>query len=288
VSGRRGLIIAIVIAVMVVADTVALVVHLATSGGSQPAASAPGQPGADPPGHKAVTSTLPPTPGSGQATPGAGVTGSSCRSPQFVSSSPTAGWNDGAYNVSQDEWNARGFNVDQTMYACSYSSWYVVADMDTYSGQVKTYPNSHLNFDDTPVSEFSSVSSSFAETSPHVGIYEDAYDIWLNGVARPGSTEIMIWNDNYGQRPKGSVVANASFGGRSYQVWRAGDYVAFVAGTTFTAGTVNLLQMFNWVTTQGWMPPTSVLSQVDYGAELVSTDGSPATFTFSDFSVSSS
>ena len=36
---------------------------------------------------------------------------------------------------------------------------------------------------------------------PGTGIYEDAYDIWLNGLATSGSTEVMIWTQNNGQTP---------------------------------------------------------------------------------------
>ena len=36
------------------------------------------------------------------------------------------------------------------------------------------------------------------------------------------------------------------------------------------------------------IPSTSTLGQIDYGAEIVSTGGSPATFSFTDFSVSTS
>ena len=41
---------------------------------------------------------------------------------------------------------------------------------------------------------------------PYVGIYEFAYDIWLNGIAGSGSTEVMIWTDNYKQVPSGSQL----------------------------------------------------------------------------------
>lgn len=205
-----------------------------------------------------------------------------------MSSHNPVGWTLGPYYVSNDEWNAAGYGVSQTLYACSYSDWYVTSDItnDT-SGAVKTYPNSHENFEQVPVSSFGFITTTFAETSPHVGIYEDAYDIWLNGVAKPGSTEIMIWNDNFNQRPKGSVVASVSFGGHAYQVWKDHGYIALVADTNFTSGTVDLLQIFNWVIAQGWMPSASVLSEVDYGVELVSTDDAPATFTFSNFAVNS-
>jgi len=41
--------------------------------------------------------------------------------------------------------------------------------------------------------------------------------------------------------------------------------------------------LFNCITSKGWIPATSTLSAVDYGVELVSTNGASATFTVSGF-----
>jgi len=221
---------------------------------------------------------------------GHGSTGSaSCQNPQYQTSDPTAMWNLAPYFVANDMWGISGYNVSQTQYACSYSDWYVVATMDNSNsdGHVKTYPNSHRDFDTEPaISSFGSITSTFAETSPGTGIYEDAYDIWLNGVVTRTSTEVMIWTENHGQRPSGDVMATVTLDGRSYSVWKTtGNYIAFVANTNFTSGTMNLLDFFQWLQSKGWLASNATLGQVDYGAELVSTNGVPAKFTFSDFSV---
>ena len=73
-------------------------------------------------------------------------------------------------------WNASNYSVTQTLYACSYSNWYVRANMsnDSGDGAVKTYPNAQENFNEKKISSFRTISSTFAETSPHIGIYEDA------------------------------------------------------------------------------------------------------------------
>jgi len=207
-----------------------------------------------------------------------------------VSSDPNGGWSNGGYYVAQDMWNIGGYSVSQTLHACAYNNWYVVATMNNGNGDgaVKTYPNVHEDFNEPRISSFHTISSTFAEQSPHVGIYEDAYDIWINGVATSGSTEVMVWTDNHGQTPSGSNVASATFGGRSYKVWKSGSYIAFVADSNFTSGTVNLLQIFNWIMARGWIPASSTVGQIDYGAELVSTNSAPATFSFSNFSISTS
>jgi Glycosyl hydrolase family 12 len=210
-----------------------------------------------------------------------------CTDPQFETSDPTGGWSDGGYYLYNNMWNAARYSVQQTLYACSYNNWYVVANMnnDTGDGAVKTDPDVQINFNEPAISSFHSITSTFAEKSPDVGIYNDAYDIWLNGVDTPGSNEVMIWNQNHGQRPAGSVVAVTSLGGRTYQVWKYDGYIAFVAEPAFTSGTVNLLAFFNYVVSQGYIAPNPTLGQVDYGVELVSTNSAPATFTFTNFSV---
>jgi hypothetical protein len=200
-------------------------------------------------------------------------------------------WNQDPYFVYNDMWNTSGYNVSQTIYACSYSDWYVTATMDNSKGDgaVKTYPDSHRDFQNEPqINSFKSITSTFAETSPHTGIYEDAYDIWINGIGGSNSTEVMIWNDNQRQVPSGSPQGTATFDGRAYTVWKAGGYVAFVANSNFSSGTVNLLAFFQWIMSKGWMPGNSTLGQVDYGVELVSTNGVPQTFGFSNFTVSAS
>jgi hypothetical protein len=231
------------------------------------------------------TSTPPPAPSS--APP---ATDASCTHPQFTTSDPTGGWTDGNYFVYNNMWNASSYSVQQTLNACSYHDWYVVATMnnDSGDGAVKTYPNVHEDFSERAISSFHSITSTFAEQSPHRGIYEDAYDIWLNGVATSGSTEVMVWTDNFNQVPAGSVQTSASFGGRTYKVWRRGSYIAFEADSNFSAGTVNLLAIFDWIIAKGWIASGSTLGQIDYGVELVSTDSTPATFSFTNFSIAAS
>jgi hypothetical protein len=163
--------------------------------------------------------------------------------------------------------------------------------MDNGNGGVKTYPNVHRDFSSLAISSLKSVTSSFSETSPGTGTYEDAYDIWLNAIANPseGSDEVMIWNENHGQIPGGSPQGTVTFGGRAYTVWKgAGNYFAFVANSTFTSGTLNLLEFCQYLIGQGWIASTSTLVEVDYGVEVVNTNGAAERFSFGQFSVDAS
>lgn len=209
---------------------------------------------------------------------------SSCTHPKLVTSDPNGSLSQSPYTVTQDMWNAGGYSVSQTLHACSYSSWYVTATMnnDSGDGAVKTYPNSHRDFDSSPaISSLGTISSTFAESGGGSGIYEYAYDIWLDG----WNTELMIWTDNHGQSPGCSQGQPATVDGRSYQVCRSGSYIAFVAGSNFKSGTMNLSDFFEWLMSKGWITSGTTLRQVDYGIELVSTNNDQETFAINNFSV---
>ena len=216
-------------------------------------------------------------------------TQSECANPVFVTSATSGGWSNGGYYVHNNMWNSASYQCAETLYACSYHSWYVVANMNNNNGDgaVKTYPNVHKDYANVAISSFKTITSTFAETSPHVGIYDVAYDIWTNGVATPGCTEFMIWNENYKQTPGGSLAATVTLGGRTYNVYKTSSngYIAFIPTAVFTSGTVDILEIFNWTISKGWLPANSTLGQLDFGVEIVSTNGTNAVFKCTDFSI---
>jgi len=216
-----------------------------------------------------------------------GSSGLACTHPVFQTSEPNGGWSVEGYYVHKNMWNREITLGPQTTYACSFHDWYVVSNQTNHAGAVKTYPNAHKDYPDTPISSFKAITSTFAEASPHVGIYDVAYDIWTNGVATPGCTEFMIWNENFHQVPSGPAVDRVVFGGRTYDVHTASEhhYIAFVPTIPFTYGTLDILEFLHWAIAKGWLPAASTLGAIDLGVEIVSTDGSPATFRFTDFSI---
>jgi hypothetical protein len=212
---------------------------------------------------------------------------SGCTNPVFVTSNPNGGWSDSGYYVHNNMWNSAYVLGPETLYACSYHNWYVVSNQTNNAGAVKTYPNVHKDYNNVAISSFNTITSTFAATSPHVGIYDVAYDIWTNGVATSGSTEFMIWTENYNQVPSGNLAATVIFGGRTYNVWKTSNngYIAFVPTVVFTSGTVDLLEIFKWTMSKGWFPSNSTVGQIDFGVEIVSTNGANATFKCTDFSI---
>ncbi len=210
--------------------------------------------------------------------------------PAFVTSDPNGGWSTAGYYVHNNMWNSAKYHpCTSTLYASSHDQWYVVTRMNNQKGDgaVKTYPKVHKDYHGVAISAFDSITSTFAETSPRVGIYNVAYDLWINGIARPGCTEIMIWTENFNQVPGGRFQEEATFDGRAYRVYRTPDqrYLAFVARTNFNSGTVNLLNLMKWALAKGWLPDNSTLDQVCFGVEMVSTDDKNARFQVTAFSI---
>ncbi len=219
----------------------------------------------------------------------AGGASTKCTKPVFTTSDTNGGWSTNGYYVHNNVWNASEAGPE-TLYACSYKNWYTVTkqrNLASNPGSVKSYPNVHKDYDGERISSFSTITSSFAATSPHLGIYNVAYDIWLNGVASDGSTEVMVWTENYKQVPFGDTVARVTFGAVTYDVWKATDnsYIAFVPTKAMTSGSLDLLQMFRWLMSKGWLSSTSTMGQIGFGVEVVSTNNTNATFSVTNFSV---
>jgi hypothetical protein len=217
-----------------------------------------------------------------------GTADAQCTSPVFITWDTNGGWSDGGYYVHNNMWNSDAGLGPETLYACSYDNWYVVSNQTNNAGAVKTYPNVHKDYSNTLLSSFSYLTSTFAATSPHAGIYNVAYDIWLNGVATAGCVEVMIWTENFNQVPGGSKVDTYTQPNWSFDVWRADwswTYLAFVPDEPVTSGSIDLRALFDWMISKTWLSEDATMDQLCFGVEIVSTDGTDATFTFTDFSI---
>jgi len=212
----------------------------------------------------------------------------------FVTSDTNGGWSDGGYYVHNNMWNYQE-GGPETLYACAYNNWYVDSTQPSTTS-VKVYPNVHLdinNLNGTPLSNYRTITSTFAGSGPRTGIYNVAYDIWLNGVGSGGgSTELMIWTENFNQRPLGSVKASPTFDGMTYDAWYYNDgtanVISLVAKSTMPSGSMNLKAIFDWAIGQGMMPANPTVNQIDFGVEICSTNNTKQRFTFTDFSVTMS
>jgi hypothetical protein len=256
---------------------------------SGPVPSAPSATSSTTSSPASTSSSAPSTPGVGAPpAPKAAAPARACGSPVFTTSDRDGGWSTGGYYVHNNMWNESEAGPE-TLYACAYNNWYVDSTQANTTS-VKTYPNVHKdinNLDGAPFSNYSTITSTFAGRGPGVGIYNVAYDLWLNGVGDgPGVTELMVWTENLKQVPSGHKTTTYSAGGVSYDVWtgRSG-YVAFVAQKTQYSGSIDLKAMINFAVGKGFMPNNPTVNQIGYGIEFCSTGGGKARFTLTDFSV---
>lgn len=231
------------------------------------------------------------TPTSTTATSTSPAPAGQCTNPVWTSSTSNDGISFGQYYVHNNMWNAGNYpGTVQTVEACSAQSWNAIptAGNTRGDGAVKTYPNVHQDFNGVPVPAV--LRSTYAGTSPHVGIYNVAYDIWLNGIGVPGNTELMIWTDNFNQVPAGSKVGTTTLSGITWDVYATSDngYIALVPPVPVTSGALDLREMIDYLITQGRMRSNPELTQICYGVEVVSTNGQPAKFAFTDFSITTS
>ncbi len=224
----------------------------------------------------------------GEATAGSGG-GNLCTNPYTTLTGSNAGVTDGGYYVHNNLWNASSYpGTTGKTEVCSYRSWnHVAKATNNGDGAVKTYPNVHKDYSGRTIASFSRLRSSFAATSPGVGIYNVGYDLWLNGVP---NDEVMIWTDNHRQVPAGSRFASAvSLSGYTWDVYATRDngYIAFVpsGGKRITSGTIDIKAMLNYLVARGRVASNATVDQICYGVEVVDTGGSAATWRFTNFSI---
>ena len=105
--------------------------------------------------------------------------------------------------MNNDAWN--GSHGPQTIFVCSQSSWYAVSNQPNTAGAVETFPDTEYDVGGretgttTPITGFTTITSTFSEAYPSAGGWDAAYDLWLTN----WSTEIMIWNQWAGHRATG-------------------------------------------------------------------------------------
>jgi hypothetical protein len=243
---------------------------------SSPSSSSPPSP---------VPSTAPPRPSRTQA--GTTTSWAWCSSAPLGQSANF----DGRFDLYNNMWNTSAGLGPQTICGNSEANWQVTSTQRAGNTEVLTYPSVQLNYNQTngyPVSRFTSMTSSYAETMNAVGgtDAEAAYDIWVNGLKK----EVMVWVDDHGQFPSGSKVATTTFSGAAWDLYETGDksYMAFVRQGNASSGTVDLHAALAYLEHRGDLSASDVLWQVNFGWEICSTAGAPERFVMNNYSLASS
>jgi hypothetical protein len=222
-------------------------------------------------------------------------TGSLCTNPTFSSSDPHATDNADRGNkekwwVNNDAWS--GSHGPQTIKVCSKSSWYALSHQPNQGGQVQTYPDSEYDVGGrnkgttTPISAFSSITSTFAESNDAAGSWDAAYDLWTDNWKH----ETMIWNQWVGPQSYWYSQATKSKGyalnldGVPYHFYANGKELMFFRDKQVASGSVDILAAYQWEVAHGFAKASDIPTQIEYGTEVCYTSGTE-TFNTTDFTV---
>lgn len=226
--------------------------------------------------------------------PTAATAGAACAHPVWSTWQQHGMWSRGAYTVDNDMWNASGYRMSQHLRVCSRARWTVdVRVRNPTDKAVKSYPNAHRDFHnwstghEPRLSSFRVLRTSWAARTPGRGIYDAAYDIWLNGVADANSNEVMIWTDNHRQRPFGHRAGHLWFNHLRWQLWTAPghSYIALTPPHRLGHGTLRLLKPLRALVRKHWLPRRTTVGQVGFGFEVVRTANVRLRFATTAFSV---
>ncbi len=206
------------------------------------------------------------------------------RHPAWQSAKKLGSWANGGFVISNNEWNQSEAGP-QTIWANSYKSWGVVTSQGRTTS-VKTYPCVKKYFDNTPLSSLTELTSTYTESMPPAQAGYDAeaaYDLWLDHY----KIEVMVWVDNHGQTPAGDITAQATLGGKRYDVYQNGSrmFSLVLSGSQQTTGKTDLLGVLRWLVSHQDLSRTDTLTEVDFGWEVASTDADPMGFTLSSYSL---
>ncbi len=205
--------------------------------------------------------------------------GTLCTNPVFTSSDPQGKWpSSGDPYVNNNVWNTAEAGP-QTIYVCGLGSFYIVSnqkDLASDRGSVKSYPSvCKCDLSSTkPISAYTDVSGTFAESIPQLGEWDVGYDIFLGS-----GMEVMIQNatHNHGEDipyPAGSVPVTID--GVAYHALRSSStFIVLLNDTYIYSGSVDILHVFHWLASQGWVSLSDTLSMIGYGVEISVTETSP-------------
>jgi hypothetical protein len=209
--------------------------------------------------------------------------------------------NSNGYNtyVGNNMWGAR-HGTTQIVCATSPGDFTVLAKAGRNYAGVQTYPNVQQLFNDwtgsgwnqgssmtdTPIRSLHSLTSSYATRNPKAGIYETAYDIWLN---TPEGQEVMIWVYD-GNRGTGGadVDAHTTLSGVPVTLMNYGSELILKFDHNQPSGTIDLLAALKYLQSMGRVSPSAAIGQIDFGWEICSTAGKAQTFQVTNYTLHAS
>jgi hypothetical protein len=82
-----------------------------------------------------------------------------------------------------------------------------------------------------------------------------------------------------------SSLPSDTISGQTFSVWKYGsNEFIFDLNHNETTGQTNVLTSIDWLMNHGYVPSSATLTEVEFGVEVASTDGTAETFTVSSYS----
>ncbi|MFM0291160.1 GH12 family glycosyl hydrolase domain-containing protein [Paraburkholderia megapolitana] len=216
----------------------------------------------------------------------------------------------GAYTLQNDEWGLNGDSggwqqiCSGSASSGSFSStWY----WSTGTGSIKAYPGIYRGWQDggswspdaggfpQQISVQGSMPTSVSFSMSGNNQYDAAYDLFFSPSTNPGSpsAEMMVWLSYSGNQPAGSKVASGvSLGGMSgtWDVWSGNvgwPVYTFVRDAQVTSFSGNLQPFVYYLSyTNSWLNRSWYEMDIQFGAEIIQSNGANGSINVSNFSAS--
>jgi hypothetical protein len=190
----------------------------------------------------------------------------------------------GEYNVQTNEWNSTQTQC-VSINGASFDVTQASFNLPT-NGPPATYPSIYkgCHWGDctassglpVEVASMPAVTTSWSTTETS-GAYDVAYDIWFNQTpttsGQPNGAELMIWINESGAQPAGSVVGTAQIAGATWNVWQAAmsswTYVAYVRSPAVSSiSNVDIHAFTEDSVSRGYINSSWYLIDVEAGFEI--------------------
>lgn len=201
--------------------------------------------------------------------------------------------------VNNNVWNATESGT-QTLYAASPSKWAVVANhsrTDVRPGSIKSYPDTQQNYTNRPIDSFTEMTASWSTEFPAVGEWFGAFDNWVGGIGSKCTAEVMIWTHHRynGKLPPSNATESTTveIAGHRFVAWRrplndkglGQQYIALSMLDHKPVGSLDVLAVFKWLVSKGWLKGSDLVAAIEYGVEIANTAGEERTFTVNDYTL---
>ena len=117
---------------------------------------------------------------------------------------------------------------------------------------------------------------------------QDTPDLILMDLIMPRMGGVEATREIMAKTPCAILIVTATVGGHTWQVYRgsngANEVFSFIRTSNTNAGTIDVLQVMNWIRTQGWFGDVTI-GDVQLGYEITSSAGG-LNFTTNSYSVS--